>query len=72
MLPPMTERFDLLISSMQAAARAVLLLFLVANAILVSRWSIRFVPDGFRQTVLNLFDMWLVVVNLYLFIITAT
>jgi hypothetical protein len=68
MLPPMTERFDLLIASMQQAARTVLILFALANAIILSRWSIKYIPAKYRTWALNAFDVWLITINLLLFI----
>lgn len=66
----MTARYDLLIQSMQEAARTVTILFALASAILAARWSIKFSPERIRPTLLALFDLWLVAVNLVLFIVS--
>lgn len=66
----MTARYDLLITSMREAAHTVMIIFGVAIGILVSRWSIKFIPASYRTWVSNGFDLWLVFVNLVLFIVS--
>jgi len=66
----MTARYDLLIQSMQEASRIVTIIFGLSSAILFARWSIRFAPERTRRVVLSLFDLWLVAVNLILFVVS--
>jgi hypothetical protein len=66
----MTDRYDLLIASMQEAARTVTILFGLACAILIARYSIRWItPPADKSVVRNYFDLWLVVMNLVLFLL---
>ncbi len=65
-MPPMSDRWYLFLASMSDAARTVLIIWALAHAILLSRWSIRYIPARFR--VLAAFDVWIVALDLYLFI----
>lgn len=63
----MTDRYILLITSMRQAAHTVTIIFLIANAILLARWSIRYIPARWQTLVRNAFDIYLVTLNLVLF-----
>ena len=65
----MTARYDLLITSMQEAARTVTILAGLALAIIGARWSIRFAPEWVRPALLTCYDIWLVTVTIVLFIV---
>jgi len=64
----MTDRYDLLITSMRESARAVNILAALAAATLMARWSIKYIPDA--PMVRNVFDLWLVASVLILFAIS--
>lgn len=66
----MTARYDLLITSMQEAARIVTIVFGLSLGILIARWSVRFAPEKTRIILLASFDLWLITVNLILFIVS--
>jgi len=65
----MTARYDLLITSMREAANTVTVIAGLALAIPVVRWTIRFAPGSLRAWIQNLFDLWLVIAMLILFVI---
>lgn len=67
-MPPMSDRWFFFLESMNEAARTVSIIWLLAHAILIARWSIRYIPLSMRRYALNLFDAWLIAVNLYLFV----
>ncbi len=67
-MPPMSDRWYLFLASMSEAAQTVLIIWLLAHLILLSRWSIKFIPARFRTLAINAFDIWLIALNLYLFI----
>ena len=64
----MTDRYDLLIASMRESARTVNILAALAVAVLVARWSIKYIPDP--KMVQNLFDLWLVFCVFVLFVVS--
>lgn len=67
-MPPMSDRWIIFQNAMSEASHTVLIIWLIANATLAARWSIQYIPLKFRSLALNLFDAWLVAINLYLFI----
>ena len=66
----MTDRYELYIASMQEASRTVMILFCLACAITGARGSIKFAPEKIRRGLYVMFDCWLIVVNLVLFIVS--
>lgn len=67
----MTNRYDLYIASMIEAARTVTIIFTLALGILAARWSIKFIPEKMRPASQALFDLWLIVCNLILFVVSS-
>lgn len=66
----MSDRYPLLVESLREAARTVSIIAGIAAAILAARWSIRFIPKPVTAWVQDLFDMWLVLCILVLFVIS--
>ncbi|MCE7858412.1 MAG: hypothetical protein DYG86_01345 [Chloroflexi bacterium CFX2] len=64
----MTDRYDLLIASMRESAQVVNVVAALAVATLAARWSIKYIPDP--KMVRNLFDLWLVLCVLVLFVVS--
>lgn len=67
-MPPMSDRWYLFLTSMSEAARTVLIIWALAHVILLSRWSTKYIPARFRTFAIDAFDVWLIALNLYLFI----
>lgn len=66
----MTDRYELLITSMREAARTVSIIAMLAVSIVVARWSIKFIPPPMFTFAQTAFDLWLVFCVLVLFVIS--
>lgn len=75
-MPPMTERYDLLVTSMHQAATVVLVCFGIAAGLLFARWLIRWLLEpasinaGFRRVVYDVTDLFFVGVFVVLIVVS--
>jgi hypothetical protein len=64
----MTDRFDLLINAINDNARYILILFLSAQALLASRWTlVHWLTGKTSRLLVSMFDIYIVYLNVYLF-----
>jgi hypothetical protein len=66
----MSDRYELLINAMRTAANTVLIIASLSMGTLLTRWSIRFAPVRWQTWIYNAFDLWLVSVVVYIFMVT--